>query len=378
MSDTPSIGKVPGMDKIDNFLTNKEKLWGRIGTFLMVGAGGVLLYWALPFINQLFKLATEVVARGLLLAGLLAIVGILYMVLSSPRFWAQVWYLRNIFFRKFTRLVVQIAPTEHIEAYANEFLGEQLSTFQGAATKVFGSRDRLAENVTTYEGQIEEWTQQANALKNRHFDEQEQRWDNEDAQFKFQSLSNQITTIEGQLKRSRVRLEKLEYYCQIMEKMQRALKFQIENIRFFAKMLIQEYEEMKEMGSAVSAASSVLGGNVKTDIYNDAVDYVKAQIGYFSGQVDMFIKAAPEFLNAPDLANMAGEDRLMARLKDFDRAADGLVSSAQETSKAIAAGGVRGVIQGHKAAAPVSVVAAGRRTSTAAPAVRKYGKGLND
>lgn len=350
MSDTPSLGKVPGMDKLNNFMTNKEKWVGKITTFIGIGVVGWVLYQVLPFLNKLLTWSMEAIGRMMVIGIMLVVALILWQIFTSKTFWAQVWYIRTILFRKITKLIVRVNPIETINAYVNEFLGEQLATVQGAVAKVLGAKEELKKDIDDYQNQVNEWVEQANALKNRFYNSNHNQWvdeggTNEDHHGEFIILSNQITMYNGQLKKSRARLEKLELYCAIMQKMAKALNFQIRNIRFFAEMLEKDYEQTQKMAIATEAASSVLGGNIKTDIYNEAVDYVKGQIADFTGKVDEFVNRAPEFLNAPDLENMAGEDRLMRALQEFEMSADQMYIKAQENSKALESGDLRSAIR---------------------------------
>lgn len=329
MNDMPTL---PGADKVNTFLSKREKAWGNFGVFLIILLLAGIFYVAAPTILTLLNYAIAAVGKMIVLGGLVGLAAILWFFLSSKKFRALLWYLRAKFYRKFTMLMVKTGPLDIIYAYVNEYLQEKLDTIQSAADHVYGIRNEIKQNIENYSAQIKERIKQAEALKSRFFSNN--AWTDEDKRFQFQKISSEAGMLQANLEKSQKRLERAEKYCQIMKKMQQAFEFYRDKTKFFADTLAADYREAQAMAKATQATSSVLGGDSRSDIYEMSVKYVQNQIALFTGQVDRFMEVAPKFLAEPEIHDMVSEDAMMKTLEQWDKATEQLMQQADDIGKA--------------------------------------------
>jgi hypothetical protein len=329
MNDIPSL---PGADKVNTFISKKEKVWGNFGALLVIAALALAFYAIAPFLLSLLSMAIAIVGKMIVLGVLVGLAAILWFLFSSKKFHAILWYWRARFYRKFTMLMIKTGPLEVIYAYVNEYLGEKLETIRVAADRVYGIRNEIKQNIDNYQAQIRERIQQADALKSRYY--KNDQWGDEDKRYQFQKISSEAGMLQGNLEKSEKRFERAEKYCQIMKKMQQAFEFYRDKTKFFADTLSADYREAQAMAKATQATSSVLGGDARVDIYEQSVKYVQNQIALFTGQVDRFMQVAPQFLAEPEIHDMVSEDNMMKTLDQWDVATDQLMEQAENIGKA--------------------------------------------
>ena len=327
-----NLPTLPGADKVGAFISKKEKAWGNLGMLLIIAALALGFYAAAPFIIQLLNMAITIVGKMVVLGGLVGLAAILWFLFSSKKFHYILWNWRAKFYRKFNMLMIKSGPLDIIYAYVNEYLGEKLKTIQNAADHVYGIRNEIKQNIGNYQSQIRERIQQADTLKSRFF--KNEKWSDEDKRYQFQKISSEAGMLQTNLEKSEKRFERAEKYCQIMKKMQQAFEFYRDKTKFFADTLSADYREAQAMAKATQATSSALGGDPRSDIYEQSVKYVQNQIALFTGQVDRFMQVAPQFMAEPELHDMVSEDNMMKTLDQWDQASDQLMEQAEDMGKA--------------------------------------------
>lgn len=329
MNELPSL---PGAEKVNTFLSRKQKAWGHLGTLIVLGILAVGFYAAAPHLITLLNMAISVVGKTIVLGILVALAAILWFMFSSKKFRAILWYLRARFYRWFTSLMIKSNPLDIIYAYVNEYLGEKLKTIRDAADNVYGIRNEINNNIENYQAQINERVKQADALKSRFY--KNNKWSDEDQRYKFQKISSEAGMLQSNLNKSQKRFERAEKYCQIMKKMQQAFEFYRDKTKFFADTLSADYREAQAMAKATQATTSALGGDARVDIYQQSVKYVQGQIALFTGQVDRFMEVAPQFMADAEIHDMVSEDAMMQTLDQWDKATDQLMEQAENIGKA--------------------------------------------
>lgn len=327
-----NLPALPGADKVGSFISKREKTWGNFGVLLIIAALALGFYAVAPFIIQLLNVAITIVGKMVVLGALVGLAVIFWFLVSSKQFHAILWYWRAKFYRKFTMLMIKSGPLDIIYAYVNEYLGEKLDIIQNAANHVYGIRNEIKQNIDNYKEQIRERIQQADALKDRFF--KKEQWTDDDKRYQFQKISSEAGMLQTNLDKSEKRFERAEKYCQIMKKMQQAFEFYRDKTKFFADTLSADYREAQAMAKATQATSSALGGDPRSDIYEQSVKYVQDQIGLFTGQVDRFMEVAPQFMAEPELHDMVSEDNMMNTLDQWDQASDQLMEQAENMGKA--------------------------------------------
>ena len=83
MNELPTL---PGADKVNTFLSKKQKAWGSFGTLIVLGLLAVGFYAAAPFIINFLGMAITAVGKTIVLGILVGLAAILWFFFSSKKF----------------------------------------------------------------------------------------------------------------------------------------------------------------------------------------------------------------------------------------------------------------------------------------------------
>lgn len=332
MNETPGMPELKGFGK--DILSDKEKIFGSVATLLLIGAAIVGLNAALPFINNFLGLIIAIIGKTFALAGLLALVGIVAIIAMHPRTHTLIRLAFYGLSRSTTKMFIKYSPTAILEIYSRDYLDKKAEKFAEQKLSVEAQRNIVASTVEENRGVIERETDQARVLKERHYDSKG-KWDSDENRYTFQELSTDIGFREKSNKNLERQLSRMDFYLQILEKLQRAFRFRRNVINNFVEVLTREYNAMKASAAATQSLASVFGTDDMKKVFEMAVDFMKERIAFFAAQVDNFMQENTAVLAQADLENEVQEDLLFKRLEAMDKGVDFLIGQASEEQEAL-------------------------------------------
>lgn len=347
-----------------NVWTKLEKRFGAVTSIAILGVAGFLGISFAPLIMQpiltFLDLAIQMVGKGIFFSGLVVLAYFLYGILTNPRTWTLLWNFQMMIIRKITKaaLGVQSFSISVLEAFV-DYLNQKLATIRQKRAIVAGQRDKLANKITAKENERASAKESSQImLKSRKPDG---TWTNQDRKLQFDLDSEKIGMIDEALKSYRNQLKRMELFCSILEKMDKATDFYIKKTKFKVETLVDLFESTKETAEATRAITELFGTDDKKKVFDMAVNHVEDEIASLSGEIDTFLNSSGEFLLAADTASDVYEDRLLNELTQWDQRANTLVSMA-ETESAVIAKGDKGAVLSEIATSAQSKQAAATRT----------------
>jgi hypothetical protein len=340
-----NTSKLPALTELKNtFLTKNEKFWGNL-TMIAFGLGGFLvLYTVMPFISNFLGMAIGIVGKTALLGTMLGLIGIAVVTVLDPRFQNWLWYKRAILYRKLTQRMVKNDPIGVARAYIVEFLQPKYDAVQSAYNVIMGNKQRVMAIIETKKEELAESVSIANTLKRRSF--KNNVWNNDDDYQTFRVQSNKTGLLDKAIKNAEKRVEFIQKYALIHEKIARALDFKIKTYINFLDMLVTDYQVAQEIEATASIAKETLGDSgIKAETYQMAVDLIRDKTAESIGTVEALMRMAPTALMESDLQGDAFADKLLAQLNSLDQSTDTFFSETEAERKQLTADSPVAVIE---------------------------------
>lgn len=301
-----------------SFWDKKEGITGKLIIAGIIIGAGIGLYVALPAIIVLLQNLIE--AMGLtIVAGIGA--GILFsawMILSNKNFQTAAGYYFQAISKKLTGLIIEMDPIAMLEGYAKD-LRKWLTQLSESITKLNGEKQKLKGIISSNE---KEKNHSLNIAKLAH-----QQTD-QSAQAAFVLNSRQA----GRLDKSNVELgdllKKMEVMGKVLEKMQTAADFNVQDIE--NEVVVQKQKRAAILASwkAYSFAKRILGRNQQKELFDQSLEYLANDYEMKVGEIEQFMKDSAGFLQTVDLENGVYEEQALSQITAWEKKADALVNSS--------------------------------------------------
>jgi hypothetical protein len=231
--------------------------------------------------------------------------GLIYIAVD-PKFRTLLFYMYKGVMKKITSAFVNIDPISVIESYV----------------------DTLKENMVKMERQITNLKQAITRLK-REIDSNDQGMQNSlktaDAAKKQNAKAQMIISARkaGRLKDSNMSLsallKKLEVLYSVLNKMEEASGFMLEDIQDEVNVKKKEYEAIKIGSSAFRSAMSIIKGDPdKKEMFDMAMEGMATDVGNRIGEMERFMEISESVITGIDLQKGVYEEEGLAMLQEWE------------------------------------------------------------
>lgn len=286
-----------------------QKPEGFTGIIFLIGvfAGlGFLTFSFLPFL--LANVTKPLPLTLLILFGMLMAYSII-----DPGVRRSVWFLYKNTMRWITGKFVKIDPISVLQNYLAE-LKANLDNLKKQSAKLRGQMHKLKELIHNNEILVKQHLEEAQSAK----------------------LLDQQTDLivksrkAGRLQESNLRLEtlyqKMMVLYQILSKMYENSKILYEDINDQISIKEQEQKAVHATHNAMQSARSIIKGNPdKRALFDTAMEAVAEDVGNKMGELERFMHASNNFMNAIDLQNGVFEESGLKLLEEWEKEAGTLI-----------------------------------------------------
>jgi len=294
--------------------TDIKKIFGYfVGGGLLAGLG-VLLYKALPYINQLLEMTADTIWNTLVL-GVLIILGIFFgFIVFNPKFWRALKYMGEGISQFFLGWAIEMNPfnilqyrIEKTEKDTQELL-KYNEKLKGKAAEI---KDKIEENDIDLKNAIESQQICSNALK---------------ANSRDISASENLELAVANIRTSKEYIDGIKPVYNDLLKLvdftDRAYRSSNLGLRIAKNDLKKKrdlFETVTTASNAIAKAWKALLGDSNTN--NDAekaIEALKKDVGAKIGQIQSGIKITSSFMDNRDLENASKLQSTLKQLQGVD------------------------------------------------------------
>lgn len=309
-------------DKVKSFWERPEGLTGMI----TLGLGGLGLYFAGDFLISLFGKAITLLGQAITITILGAVLFVIVMILSNPKFQTLISYIFKSAMRKVTGIFVEIDPIGIMKSYIDDLKDKRED--MGTA------RDKLQGQIRITQGQIDKNAEDANKAMKMVKVANDQGMKsaltvNARQAGRLEALNNQkLIPLLQQMKLHKLALDK---YYEVTGTV-------IEDLQNEVAVREQERAAILASYTAMKLAKKIInGGTDERELFDQAMEFVVNDYGMKMGEIESFMENSKGFVDGLDLQNGVYEEEAMARLQEWEKRADSILldtSSKQQLLEA--------------------------------------------
>jgi hypothetical protein len=297
--------------KPKSFWQRPEGVTGTIFLAAALGAGGYLLYKALPFLTTLVWGVLEITVGVMLISALL-------YVAFDPKMRNLIWYGYKSIMRWMTGLFVQIDPIGILKTYVDE-LRSNLTKMNQQIAKLRGQMHRLKEIIHNNKREIQSNLTLASKAKET----------NKQAMMILKSRK------AGRLQDSNMRLEdlykKMEIMYRVLTKMYENSEILLEDIQDQVVVKEQERKAIRASHSAMRSAMNIISGDKdQRYMFDMALEAIADDVSQKVGEMERFMEMSANFMNSVDLQNGVFEEEGLRMLEKWEEEGVSLLLGEQK------------------------------------------------
>ncbi len=287
-----------------SFWQRKEGTTGMIITSGLVLVALYFLWMIMPFVVGLL---TNIFTAALLVLGLV-ILGYITVYLGP----IGVNFLKA-FSRWLTNIFVTIYPLQILQEYLQR-LKLKREELQAKKTELRGVMGRLKNKIATNQNAFKANMNLATAAKDQ----------NNLLQLRLRSRR------AGRLEASNVTYAELlntaEMLYRIVDKMDEASEYYIEDIGDEIAVATEKYEMINSAHGAFSSAMSIIkGSSSEKEMYDLTMEHMANNYGSKLGEIESMIDMSNEFISGVDLQNSVFDAQALERIKEWEKKADSMI-----------------------------------------------------
>ncbi|MEY3321344.1 MAG: hypothetical protein RLZZ417_927 [Bacteroidota bacterium] len=292
--------------KSQSFWQKPEGVAGIISLIGIFAGLGFLAFSFLPFL-------TTNITKPIPLTILIAIVLLVSYSIINPSVRKSVWFLYKNTMRWITGKFVNIDPISVLHKYLAE-LRSNLDNLKKQSAKLRGQMHKMKELIFNNEILIKQNLEEAKSARLN------------DHQTELIVKSRKA----GRLQESNLRLEalyqKMMVLYQILSRMYDNSKILYEDINDQILIKEQEQKAVHATHNAMQSARSIIKGNPdKRALFDTAMEAVAEDVGNKMGELERFMHASNNFMNAIDLQNGVFEESGLKLLEEWEKEAGTLI-----------------------------------------------------
>lgn len=297
--------------KSQTFWQKPEGVTGIIFLLGILAGIGFLVFSFFPFL-------ISNITKPIPLTILVTIILLLTYSFFDPSARNSVWFLYKNAMRWLTSKFVKIDPISILHKYLDE-LRANLDNLKKQSAKLRGQMHKMKELIFNNEMLIKQNLEEAQSAR----------------------LNDQQTDLilksrkAGRLQESNLRLEalyqKMMVLYQILSSMYDNSKILYEDINDQILIKEQEQKAVHATHNAMQSARSIIKGNPdKRALFDTAMEAVAEDVGNKMGDLERFMHASNNFMNAIDLQNGVFEESGLKLLEEWEKEAGNLILSKEK------------------------------------------------
>jgi hypothetical protein len=291
------------------FWERPEGVTGQLVGVGILGAGGYLLYHALPF---LIKLLQNTIYATVLGATALA----LGFVVTDRRFWRLGSYMYQSLMRRITQVFVEIDPIGIMKNYVDD-LEKKLANMGNRIARLAGMIRNCQEEISKNEGirtasllMVREASKAGKTIVVAEESRQAGRM--QEANVTYQDL-----------------LSKMQLLYTVLVKYQDISRFLIKDMRREIDVKQRRQQMTNAAYSAIASARSIINGDPDARAMFDlANEYLANDYASKIGEIEDFVRMSDSFVSTVDLQNGVYEGNAMKMIEEWERRGDSILLGA--------------------------------------------------
>lgn len=290
-----------------SFWKRPEGVTGLIFLLALLAGAGFLVFTYLPVI-------ISAMANTLVLAGTLAVLGLLlYMVLDS-RTRNLMFYMYKSVMRSITGLFVQLDPIGILKNYVEE-MESNLNKLRKQIGNIRGQSRQLQTLMETNQAEIDNQLKLAKLAQERG-----------KKQPMILSSRKAARLQESNAKYAALR-KKIDVLYRILTRMHDNSEVLLEDTKDQVRLKEVERKAIRSSHSAMKSAMSVINGDPdQRAMFDQAMEVMADDVANKVGEMERFMEMSSEFMNSIDLQNGVFEEQGMAMLEEYEKKSDLLLS----------------------------------------------------
>ncbi|RSK33182.1 hypothetical protein [Hymenobacter metallilatus] len=273
------------------------------GWIFLAGLAGAAVYgWAtiVPFlVDMVFDTVKLGIGLGVLLAA--------WLVLTSPRVKAGLWYAGQRIFRTAAGIFVNTDPIGIMEDYIKS-TSQEARKMEEEVGHVEGAHELVKRKLEANTQQMREYLQLADAATRQREPDAAEQYASRAAQLQEynQRLQPMLTTTQN--------------VSLVMRQILKAALRQIDGSKFKVNLLKDEYQLVKRTSSGMRAAMNILRGDPDKKYFFDlATDRVAQDMAQQLGQIKQAMRYSQEFVKEMDIQNGVMSEKGQRLLEKYQK-----------------------------------------------------------
>lgn len=283
-----------------SFWKRPEGIAGLFFLIALLAGGGLLIYTFLGPIMAALQ-------NTLVLAGTLAVLGVLVYMVADPKTRALVSYMYKSAMRSITGLFVQLDPVGILKNYVEE-MAKNLQKLRTQIGNIRGQVRHLETLMKTNDKEIANQLQLAKLAQK---------------QGKKQPMilsSRKAARLQESNGKYAALLKKLNILYRILSRMHDNSEVLLEDTKDQVKLKEMERKAIRASHGAMKSAMSVINGDPdQRAMFDQAMEAITDDVANKVGEMERFMEMSSEFMSTIDLQNGVFEEQGMRMLEEYER-----------------------------------------------------------
>lgn len=284
---------------------------GKVGLWVM---GGAVLYGAYKVLPYMIAFTQNIFTLVLMLVGL----GALLYVVFSPELRKILKLLYLQVCRKVTGLIVEIDPIAILENSISE-MKQKLEKVSGNITKIVSINASMKDKLEEYENEMQTNITDQSSTKTMLTNPELSQKERLTLNGKLNVINNDIALLNEQIKNQKDRIAKSEKYVEILEKLEIAATTKIEVAERTLNHKKDEYEQAKQMQSAVKSITSIFNSSWLTKSMEDqmALNSISDTIHDSIAEMNRLLDGSNDILLNYDISTLSNASKVDAIINEY-------------------------------------------------------------
>ena len=285
--------------KIKSFFERPEGNTGLVFIGLFVTFMMVLGWWFLPMII--------IILQNTIYAGILAgIIFAAFSLLMNDNFRFICSSTFKGIMRWITGLVIAIDPIGILKNYIAD-MEEKIEQIEKNIRALSSVISQVSEDVEARKKRAE------NALRSAKAAEERGQAD------MFRLQASMAGREKNSIEKLDVLLKKMNLLYKILDKMKKNVEFLLLDTKHEVQVREAEYKSVRAAHRAMSGAQALIAGDKAKEMFDQAMEYIAADIGEKLGEMQRFMDVSEDFMNNMDLQNAVFNEEGLELLASWEQ-----------------------------------------------------------
>ncbi|PJJ60433.1 PspA/IM30 family protein [Hymenobacter chitinivorans] len=270
--------------------------------FLAAAAGAGIYFWG-QIVPYLVDIVFDTVKLGFGLGALF----VLFLIVTSKRIKAGLWYAGQRIFRTAAGIFVETDPIGIMQDYIRN-TEKEAQNMESEVGHIEGAHELVKRKMDANKQQLQEYLRLADSAARKG-----------EKDF-AESYASRAAQLEDYNSRLQPMLTTTANVTLVMRQILKAALRQIDNSKFKVNLLKDEYELVKRTSSGMRAAMNILRGDPDKKYFFDmATDRVAQDMAQQLGQIKQAMRYSQEFVKEMDIQNGVMSEKGQRLLEKYQK-----------------------------------------------------------